>query len=120
MSFSIIGVITIYEEKENEGLEFVSDSFGAKKETIYKDKQGNIRWKNTDQTISLFEEVLKAKWEMVKKPVTFIEAINSGKKIKHISWVYEYKTIKEVLDILSVLKEETTLNRINGEWLVED
>lgn len=59
------------------------------------------------------------KWTLVEKPVDFITAINSGKKIKNENWG-GYCDIYDTIDILSNLGENVIKSRINGKWYIED
>jgi hypothetical protein len=57
-------------------------------------------------------------WYLVRKPVTFMKAINSGKRIRAENWA-NFHTWNEALDILRACANGQALGRINGKWLIE-
>lgn len=57
-------------------------------------------------------------WNLIKKPVTFMEAINSGKYIKNK--FSGYKSIPKMIDMLSSYDGDTAISAINGDWYIED
>jgi hypothetical protein len=69
-------------------------------------------------TFVLSGDALQAKWEQVQDKYSFMEAINSGKRIKHESW-QEFKLIEEALYNILDYPITKTLNIINGNWHIE-
>lgn len=62
---------------------------------------------------------LNGKWELVPKPVDFITAINSGKKIKGEKYISdEYIDIEEVVFELNRRTDIGILEAINGKWFI--
>lgn len=53
------------------------------------------------------------------KPVSFMEAVSSGKRIKHEGWTDFYK-IHEACRLLACLTQSEIADRIKGKWLIED
>ena len=57
--------------------------------------------------------------EEIKQPVIFMEAVNSGKKLKHSDWG-EYYCLNRAMEILGNMTVQHALNEINGKWYIED
>lgn len=57
-------------------------------------------------------------WEMIKKPVSFLTALKSGKRIKHRTWI-EYCSVNEMLILLSKQLQGTLLKMVDDEWCIE-
>ena len=57
-------------------------------------------------------------WEEVQEPVSFMEAVNSGKLIKYERWNI-YNSLNEVIDILDAKSEEMQRKMINGKWYIK-
>ena len=68
--------------------------------------------------LNMSGEILNAVWEVVNKRYSFMEAINSGKRIKHESWK-AYRTIEEALYDLIDDTVTTVIGSINGAWNIE-
>ncbi len=62
---------------------------------------------------------LTTNWELVQEPVTFMEAINSGKRIKPVNWK-TYQTLRVILDNLKCREYSDQVETINGKWFIED
>jgi len=61
---------------------------------------------------------LSYKWEPVRETVTFMEAVNSGKRIKYEDWSSFY----DLYDALGIVKEKErciSVNTFNGKWYIE-
>jgi len=75
-------------------------------------------WLNQDNTyfnvFIISDYALKMEWELIKEPVDFITAINSGKKIKGEGFV-EYHLFDWYIRSNSL-----SLENINGNWYIED
>lgn len=69
---------------------------------------------NTD----LFRKNVDTDWALVQEPVTFMEAINSGKRIKS-AYSDDYNSVEETMSLLGGLTEKTVLKVLNGEWFIE-
>ena len=61
---------------------------------------------------------LHDEWEEVKEPVSFMEAVESGKRIRHELWL-EYDFLEVVLYKLSELSTKTMRDMILGKWYIE-
>lgn len=61
----------------------------------------------------------KAKWRLIQRPVAFMDAMNSGKRIKHVSWS-SYYTTAEAMNILSSKEPNVQLMMMNSGWNVEE
>jgi len=58
-------------------------------------------------------------WELVQKPVSFMEAVNSGKRFKPDTWSHYY-FLTEVLEALYGYHDDDAKTILNGKWLVEE
>jgi hypothetical protein len=59
-------------------------------------------------------------WEEVKEPVSFMEALNNGNRIRPESWRSEhYLDIDDLLYEISDMDEEEIRQLLNGEWYTE-
>lgn len=79
---------------------------------------GEVVW-DDNVPLTLCTATLRDRWEEVKEPVDFIEAVKSGKRIK-TEHCDTYKDLDDILLILARLeknKRETILNR---KWYIED
>lgn len=65
---------------------------------------------------------LTDKWILVQQPVSFIEAINSGKQIRCEGWTeYRYMSLECVINVLNVeADEEEQRKAINGKWYIKE
>ena len=59
---------------------------------------------------------LNEEWELVREPVTFMEAVNSRKRIKPDGWK-EFESLIEIFGYLQVAS--SPLASINGKWFIE-
>lgn len=64
-------------------------------------------------------KIINAEWKLLNKRYTFMEAINSNKKIKHEDWE-NYTAIQEALYNLLDFKIEEVIEMINGPWNIEE
>lgn len=60
---------------------------------------------------------LNEEWELIRESVTFMEAVNSGKRIRHEEW-NNFHTLVEALEVLWV--SAMIAERINGKWHIEE
>lgn len=77
--------------------------------------KGNGRGKN----IIMSGEMLKVEWEPHNKRYSFMEAINSGKKIKPESWT-KFRPIPEALYDLLDYQDTKVIELMNGYWNIEE
>lgn len=75
--------------------------------------------------IIISRDFLNRKWTIAEQPVSFMEAINSGKRIKAESWNGRigYEPIEVVFSILSsdsYTDLQTMFNAINGNWYIKE
>ena len=57
-------------------------------------------------------------WELVREPVDFMTAVNSGKRIKHKEWI-SFHPIDEALEIVSCKDIRVTVQILNENWYIE-
>jgi hypothetical protein len=98
---------------------------------------GSIKWhcksKNTETTtfLELSSTVMDKKWTLIQKPVDFMTAINSNKKIKLFepdkykfltkrSSLYNYNGLPTVLDYIHSYGYQEEWQLLNAKWLIED
>ena len=62
---------------------------------------------------------LNGEWQLVQQPVTFMEAVNSGKKIRYEIWGYS-STLKNALETIYRNCESIQRRMLNGNWYVEE
>jgi len=62
---------------------------------------------------------LKSEFKIVEKPVTFMEAINSGKRIKPINFPV-YKCYEDLLCFLSACSGKEIIRVFNDKWNIEE
>lgn len=86
---------------------------------VYVNQNGGISTRNERNTVTLSGDIMLAKWQMVEEKYTFMEAINSGKKIKHESWK-EYLPIEEALYEMLELPISNIVPFINGGWNIQE
>lgn len=101
---------------ENKNLRFVTEIDGKVKTAFYNQNGGISADKNT--TLVLGGKMLTALWEEEQPSFSFMEAVNSNKRIKHKSWG-KFKTIQEALYDLLDYSINEVIQLINGEWNVE-
>jgi len=58
-------------------------------------------------------------WEEVLESVTFIEAINSGKRIRPVTWA-NYSTVPGTIKYLSSLCVGNAIDLMNDKWYIEN
>jgi len=86
---------------------------------VYVNQNGGISTRNERNTVTLSGDIMLAKWEQVQEKYTFMQAINSGKKIKPAS-TDEFKCFDEVLYDLTDRTGKMALEIINGDWHIEE
>jgi len=62
---------------------------------------------------------MKIDWELVREPVNFMTAINSGKRIKPWGTTFAFMDFGQVLFYLGSANVEVAFKQINGKWLIE-
>jgi len=73
----------------------------------------NIVWAINNITVKLTDKFLSHTWELVRQPVDFMTAVNSGKRIRPDDEPAKIHGFNE-LGYWSL-----NIDRINGRWLVE-
>lgn len=106
---------------ENPKLKFKNEGKNPNvKMTIFENGRGYIRVNcdrcrdGIDGNIKLTDE-----WQLVQQPVTFMEAVNSGKKIRYEEWDTFYG-IKSVFETMSYKELSVVREMLNGTWYIED
>lgn len=61
---------------------------------------------------------LEDKWQLVQEPVSFMEAVNSGKEIKPENFHGFYMTVYQLMEAFYKLDENRVLEYINGKWYI--
>lgn len=79
---------------------------------------GGIAWTDTGVAVVLNKYFMSHTWELVREPVTFMGAVNSGKKIRFEHWEFYY-TLNDALELLSNNPPCMTEEMINGKWYIE-
>lgn len=75
--------------------------------------------KNMENKMVCFDENGHCEdFEEIKEPVTFMEAVESGKRIKSKQWD-SYQTLDDTLFILAKLSRKDKKERILGKWYIE-
>lgn len=69
--------------------------------------------------LNMSGEIMGAKWEKANARYTFMEAINSKKKIKQEAWE-QFVTISEALYDLLDYPADIVVELINGNWNIEE
>lgn len=125
----------IKELTENPEKEFVSISSKDGEASVYATiEHGTIFFRNSfGKSTALYFIDLNWKWEEVKEPVSFMEAVKSGKKVRvehgFISEVHEkeqfsnhYKHLTELLEVLGTSWSSNDARRIllDGKWYIGD
>lgn len=61
-------------------------------------------------------------WEEVKEPVSFIEAVRSGKQIRYVGWYTAYSPAElgDLLYDLTNYNAEKIRELLLGQWYIED
>jgi len=62
---------------------------------------------------------LNGVWELAQEPVTFMEAMNSKKRIRYKD-LQNYYSSESILRDFAGYTAERVLEKINGEWFIED
>ena len=75
--------------------------------------------------VKTYDDTMNAKFVPVQKPVSFIEAVKSGKRIRVSSPEYElidFCTIGNVIHKLSLMVSEEYMRKVilNGKWYIEE
>ncbi len=65
------------------------------------------------------EVLLKNKFVVKKKPVDFMTAYNSHKKVKPVKGEYIFLDMKDYLEVIYKSSQETADFLINGQWEIE-
>lgn len=89
---------------------------GKNKELIM--TEGDDDSESTDFVLNSYTK--KVDWVEQRKPVDFMTAINSDKRIKWSGWDYGFKSVKETLELLLSYNDNTIKNYINDNWYIED
>lgn len=75
--------------------------------------------KGESKNLIMSGEMLKIDWEPHNKRYTFMEAINSGKRIKPESWA-NFRPIPEALYDLLDYQDTKVIELMNGYWNIEE
>ena len=106
---------------ENPELVFCIVRDGKRSRIGYPKDCSGISWISEDGTyesdIELNEIFLNQKWTIAKQPVSFMEAINSGKRIK-AEGQEDYQPVSKALWILS--NSFISVKLINGKWYIKE
>lgn len=86
---------------------------------VYVNQNGGISTRNERNTVTLSGDIMLAKWERVEEKYTFMQAINSNKKIKHESWK-DYFSFEEALYELLEAPISNARHLINSGWNIEE
>lgn len=99
--------------RENNSLKFIGDN--SEKVVFAKPEPFCIGYKSgytgAFVLLDMCQNDLLADWELVREPVDFITAVNSGKDIKPIE--------KGISAFEPFSYWQITLERINGKWYIE-
>ncbi|WP_042678490.1 hypothetical protein [Anaerosalibacter massiliensis] len=79
-----------------------------------------ITWLGSGDSFIINSMQLNNEWEEVKEPMTFIEAVNSGKLMKHETWADSYLKLYDLCEALSLLPNEKIRSMLNGKWYIAD
>lgn len=83
---------------------------------VFTNQKGGIS--TGKDNLRMTEKVMNAEWELVLDRYSFMDAINSKKRIKHESWSH-FRSINEALYDLLDSKESNVILMINGNWNIE-
>lgn len=100
----------------NHSLKYTTTVDGKVKTAFY-NKNGGIS-DNKNSTLVIGGKMLTALWEEVQTNYSFIEAVNSGKKIKSANWETFKSTQEALYDMLDYPISEV-VEMINGHWNIE-
>lgn len=89
----------------------------GKVKTAYYNKNGGISL-DDNTTMVMGGKMLTTMWELILPEYTFMEAINSNKKIKHRSWE-KFKPVHEALFDLLDFQRDVVIDLINGKWNIQ-
>lgn len=101
---------------EDKSLRFVTEIDGKQKTAFY-NQNGGIS-SDGKSTLVLGGKMLNAVWEEEQKPVSFLKAINSNKRIKHKDFK-EFKPVQEAIFELLDYSQNDIVRLLNGEWNIE-
>jgi hypothetical protein len=112
---------------ENPALEFETTTINGRKHTAKAKRFDGVpynpyamHWIDEDTPLIINNVTIDYKWTLVKKPVDFMTAINSDRKIKYETWCSYYK-LSDTLELLKSTGNSSDIVRlINGKWYVED
>jgi regulator of RNase E activity RraB len=90
-----------------------------KRERPVINSDGDILWKDTQSSVCLDATFMNQQWTLVEKPVTFIEAVNSGKCVRYEGWDTYIKLDEALYEICANQCANEVRKAINGKWYVE-
>jgi len=68
-----------------------------------------------NDNLRMSKKIIHAEWEPLNERHTFMEAVNSNKKIKHEEWD-TFKPVQEALYDLLDYQKDKAIQLINGYW----
>lgn len=90
----------------------------------YKSAKNTIIFKTgscTGEPFIINDYILKYNCTLVEKPVTFMEAVNSGNLMRYEKW--EYNDFRHLDDVLAYIGEENYSSQckeiLNGKWYIK-
>lgn len=110
INYNLMGAIIRLQNHPNDELKRISDGL-----ILSTDEENNLIWESGHKKLNLDD-----KFEIVQKPVTFMEAVNSGKRIRpddkdFPDYDYIYDWVKHVFPLMTT---ETYLELLNGTWYI--
>ena len=90
--------------------------------TLYVDKNEYLRAVFNDKSSIDGNIKIGGEWKLVQKEVTFIEALNSGRKFRYRTWVNGYYDLKHVLYHLGRDYDSEAVKTmfIKKAWIIEE
>lgn len=77
---------------------------------------GTLYWDSGHRFLNINDE-----WEEVRKPVDFIEAVKSGKKIRSVTWMQNTELdLPNLLYDMSDFDEEEIRQLLLGKWYIKE